>query len=41
MDIKAGKLNIIQQLLQVDDELLLEAIQKLLDYGLKKKKEKH
>lgn len=35
-DIQAEKLNIIQQLLNVDDELLLEAIQKLLDYGLKK-----
>ena len=35
MDIKAEKLNIIQQLLSVDDKLLLEAIQKLLDYSQK------
>lgn len=35
-NIQAEKLHIIQQLLSVEDELLLEAIQKLLDYGLKK-----
>ncbi len=35
-DIQAEKLSIIQQLLNVDGELLLEAAQKLLDYGLKK-----
>lgn len=36
MNIQAEKLHIIQQIISIEDELLLEAIQKLLDYGLKK-----
>lgn len=35
-DIKTDKLSIIQQVLRVEDEHLLEAIQHLLDYGMQK-----
>jgi len=35
-DIKTGKLSIIQQVLRVEDERLLEAIQHLLDYGMQR-----
>lgn len=34
MDIKAEKLSVIQQLLEVEDELLLQAVKNLLEFGL-------
>ena len=41
MDIRTEKLSIIQRLLQVHDESLIWAIQRMLDYALKDKEGVH
>jgi signal transduction histidine kinase len=41
MNIQAEKLHLIQQLVQVDDENLLQAIKNLLEFGLKRQSESH
>ena len=35
LDIRAEKLNLIKQLLQINDEELLQAVKSLLEFGLK------
>lgn len=40
MDLKAEKLSVIQQLLKVEDELLLQAVKNLLEFGLQQSSEK-
>ncbi len=36
MDLQSEKLNIIQQVLQINDQLLLNSIKSMLEYGLEK-----
>lgn len=39
MDLKAEKLQLIQQILQINDALLINSVKHLLSYGLKTKEE--